>query len=589
MVERQSKEEHEKLAAAVRTFEAQQLEAERALDQRHVSLADANRELEQRLLDFEEKTRSHEAELNARCTEFDKSVASLQQDRLLFEKQCEEDTKARVEIEKARHEVEADRAKLYACIRNLGFSQQAPVSTLMSNTTLGPPMGAPPDTSRAMARHGSSQTTPQTHTTTIPASAHEKDGPHEQENDHVPTRVERPSSGSKRSKSTCARSGTYGISGARARSETYGISVAKRSSTSHNPRSKSGPSRYEDEVDDGKGESDSEGEEESDADDVVSILRFGNDWDDPMEGDESDVDDDSMDDDNFLHPVRRTKRALCTVLRVCFDIPMDIAWLKKLPATLEEVEAFELEKGPGPSAADFRPYPDYGWKERMWNRELIDIVKEKLVDHCEEHETRVDSLADYFKNLIEKKFDRCFAKLRKMLPQEGETLEQAHQRNVREYNDALAKARTTSNCRAKYKRRLDTIERCRDLKRKSRGRLGKTLLKAVSTYLKVGKHACVSSDEEQVDAIGNKVRCKKLLAWRPAEVNYAMLVVDNLRNIPGAYSNRGSKPAPSAPGFRISDRPIPCQLPISFYDPQWYRALSHCEKKRLGATQDDYG
>lgn len=92
----------------------------------------------------------------------------------------------------------------------------------------------------------------------------------------------------------------------------------------------------------------------------------------------------------------------------------------------------------------------------------------------------------------------------------------------------------------------------------------------------------MSSESDCIDRVGTRMRRKKILPWRRKEVDYAMLVTDSMRSRPGVFSNRGAAPTISIQGFKTSDRSPPRGLPISFYDPQWYDALSEYQKEVLG-------
>ncbi|OCH84649.1 hypothetical protein OBBRIDRAFT_839552 [Obba rivulosa] len=266
--------------------------------------------------------------------------------------------------------------------------------------------------------------------------------------------------------------------------------------------------------------------------------------------------------DAIMPTAKRRKEYLAIlreVLRTKYDIPSDMAWYEKIPATKAEVNAFESEQGPGPGS-DVRPYMGSGWRMCRWNNAIFNTVLQDFLFECQ-------------------------MRGRRMQGREGEKPEETHQRNIQEYDWAIHNARISGNRRNKYKRRKNITTRC--VENKIREPLKGTLLRAVSAYLEIGGQECMSSEDDCVDSFGRKVRHKKRLPWRPEEVNFAMIVTDSMRNHPGLYASCGSKPALSMPGFNATTRDAPRGLPISFYNRQWYDSLSVYKKERLGATMDD--
>ncbi|EIW58371.1 uncharacterized protein TRAVEDRAFT_29016 [Trametes versicolor FP-101664 SS1] len=272
------------------------------------------------------------------------------------------------------------------------------------------------------------------------------------------------------------------------------------------------------------------------------------------------------------------------VFRENYGLDTDIDWYKYVPATKEEMEAYENEQNTGPSSVTCA-YIGPGWKTCRWNNTIFEIALRDFIAECEMRGRSGDD-TDYLLGLVVDKFDRGFQRWKKQQPKPGETPEATHARNVQEYDDSLEKARVQVNRRNKYSRRVTTIDRCQKQKT-SPGRLKGRLRRAVAVYLDIGGDACMSSDDDCVDNLGRTVRRKRVQPWRPKEVNHAMAVTDSLRSIPGLYSGRGTLPATSVPGFNESRRDPPRGLPISFYDRDWYDHLTPYRKAVLGALPDD--
>ncbi|KAI8989147.1 hypothetical protein BD414DRAFT_536441 [Trametes punicea] len=259
-------------------------------------------------------------------------------------------------------------------------------------------------------------------------------------------------------------------------------------------------------------------------------------------------------DDQFWRPTHQQKLEYNAILRELFrtkyGIDADMAWYQKIPATKAEVDAFEAEEGPGPDL-EFRPYPGPGWQTCRWNQVIFNTVLQDFIAECEQRR-RPTNDEDYLYTLVFEKFNRGFQAWRKMQAKDGESPEEAHMRNVQEYDKTLAYARTNGNRR------------------------------------NVGGDACMSSEDEGLDTFGNRSHRKRLMPWRPTEVNNAMLQADCLRHRPGVYSSRGAIPNMSLQGFTHTKREAPRGLPISFYNRDWYEQLSEYKKRLLDAAPDDF-
>ncbi|KAI8968802.1 hypothetical protein BD414DRAFT_518602 [Trametes punicea] len=292
-------------------------------------------------------------------------------------------------------------------------------------------------------------------------------------------------------------------------------------------------------------------------------------------------------DDQFWRPTHQQKLEYNAILRELFrtkySIDADMAWYLKIPATKAEVDAFEAEEGPGPDL-EFCPYPGPGWQTCHWNQVIFNTVLQDFIAECEQRR-RPTNDEDYLYTLVFEKFNCGFQAWRKMQAKDGESPEEAHMRNVQEYDKTLAYVWTNGNRRNKWRRHLTTATRC--AKDNARGS-GKGWHTALITYLQVSGDACMSSEDEGLDTFGNRSHRKRLMPWRPTEVNNAMLQADCLWHRPGVYSSRGAIPNMSLQGFTHTKREVPRGLPISFYNRDWYEQLSEYKKRLLDVALDNF-
>ncbi|KAI0652705.1 hypothetical protein C8Q79DRAFT_1005878 [Trametes meyenii] len=136
------------------------------------------------------------------------------------------------------------------------------------------------------------------------------------------------------------------------------------------------------------------------------------------------------------------------VLRDRYNIDNDMDWCQFVPATNEEVEAYEDERGPGPSSVT-RPYIDEGWRRKRWNLDIFNTITAEFIKECEDREVQQE--ADILYTFVVDKCEHGFRKWRMSLARPGETTEEYIQRNTDQYNAELSRARTNTNRRNKYK------------------------------------------------------------------------------------------------------------------------------------------
>ncbi|KAI0677378.1 hypothetical protein C8Q78DRAFT_1074081 [Trametes maxima] len=264
-----------------------------------------------------------------------------------------------------------------------------------------------------------------------------------------------------------------------------------------------------------------------------------------------------------------------------YGIDTDMDWCRLVPATNEEVEAYENERGPGPTSVT-KPYIGEGWRRKRWNVDIFNMITAEFMKECATRGVRPEA-EDKSYALVFYKCDRGFQKWRAYLARPGETAEQYVKRNTDQYNAELSRARTNTNRRNKFQRRFKIAKACASL---FDGTYRGEVFAAARTYLEVGGDQCMSSEEDCVErTTGTRVHRRKHLIWRPREVSPVMVMLDTARHTPGLFSSQGSTPMLSLPGLKTSSRSAPKGLPLSFYDSKWYSALSPYKKQLLDAQR----
>ncbi|OJT05218.1 hypothetical protein TRAPUB_3989 [Trametes pubescens] len=579
LLENQIRDEQHKLAA---TLEAQQRtfqDAERCIEEECTKW---EAELERRQSELDERTRRQEASLNTRSAEYNERMKKLEQESALLAKE-------RDLLEKTRNEIEAERLKMHARLRERDLSQQLSVSTTpRSKSSVSVPDPAPaPSSSPAPppAPAIGPVHTPARALSSSPAPLDPTLGP---DNNGSVANFAR----------GIARPPRNDDDDEEEVSSLLHASDADDSMDDDNPapppRLRKGKHVH---VNSGgsrpppQGHSASSIIHDDDADvsmhddepaPLSRMYKAGNahvsvDGGKPCKRknlpEKIDV--------NVPTPTQRLQymAILRELFRTEYNLTSDMDWYRFIPATKDEMDEYEREQGVGPCSVT-RPYIDPGWRTCRWNKTIFGFVLQDFISQCTSRGMSTDD-EGYLYALIVDKCDRGFQTWRKMRPKPGEDIPANIARNAREYTEGLEKARTQANRRNKHGRRVTTTDRC--AQQNTAGPLQGNLRTAVATYLQVGGDACMSSEDDCIDRVGTRMRRKKILPWRPEEVNYAMLTTDSMRTRPGVFSNRGAIPTMSIQGFKTSDRSPPRGLPISFYDPQWYDALSEYQKEVLGA------
>jgi hypothetical protein len=99
----------------------------------------------------------------------------------------------------------------------------------------------------------------------------------------------------------------------------------------------------------------------------------------------------------------------------------------------------------------------------------------------------------------------------------------------------------------------------------------------------------MSSDESEVDENRQRVFRVKRRPWRSKALDKFLRRIDDDHNTTNAYGNNRAGCQPrirKRPAYNESTGKAIRNLPVNFYDANWYRKLSDMDKRQLDAQKD---